>query len=67
LDTFEDEPPARLHPLRNLANVFLSSHIAAGAEEMHSAAAHEVIEKVAAHLNGDAVASISQQRLFTMT
>jgi phosphoglycerate dehydrogenase-like enzyme/predicted dehydrogenase len=67
LDTFEDEPPPRRHELRNLANVFLTSHIAGGTADMHSAAAHEVVAKVAAYLSGKSVALISQQRLLTMT
>ena len=47
LDTFEEEPLAASHPLRGLPNVFLTSHIAGGSEDMHAEAAEEVVRKVA--------------------
>jgi len=67
LDTYDEEPLARSHALRGLANVFLTSHIAGGSPDMHAAAADEVIDKVAAYLEGDSVESISIARLRTMT
>jgi phosphoglycerate dehydrogenase-like enzyme/predicted dehydrogenase len=67
LDTYDSEPLAASHPLRRLPNVFLTSHIAGGSMDMHAAAADEVIRKVIAHLNGDAVKSISAERLRSMT
>jgi phosphoglycerate dehydrogenase-like enzyme/predicted dehydrogenase len=67
LDCFEEEPPAAADPLRALPNVFLSSHIAGGSKDMHHAAADEVIDKVIALLAGDAVSSISAERLKTMS
>jgi phosphoglycerate dehydrogenase-like enzyme/predicted dehydrogenase len=67
LDTFEDEPPTEADPLRRLPNVFLTSHIAGGSKDMHSAAANEVIRKVAAFLAGDTTTSISTERLKTMS
>ena len=67
LDTYEDEPPPASDPLRTLPNVFLTSHIAGGSRDMHSAAADEVIQKVAAFLGGDRVASVSAERLKTMS
>jgi phosphoglycerate dehydrogenase-like enzyme/predicted dehydrogenase len=67
LDTFEGEPLPASHPLRDLPNVFLTSHIAGGSKDMHAAAADEVIRKVAAYLNGHETKSISAARLSTMT
>lgn len=67
LDVFEDEPPPAAHPLRKLPNVFLTSHIAGGSRDMQSAAADEVVRKVAAYLSGDTSEAISPQRLRTMT
>jgi phosphoglycerate dehydrogenase-like enzyme/predicted dehydrogenase len=67
LDTYEDEPPAADDPLRRFRNVFLTSHIAGGSRDMHAAAADEVIAKVAAFLAGEHTASISAQRLKTMS
>jgi phosphoglycerate dehydrogenase-like enzyme/predicted dehydrogenase len=67
LDTYEDEPPTTSDPLRTLPNVFLTSHIAGGSKDMHSAAADEVISKVAAFLAGDPIASVSAERLKTMS
>lgn len=67
LDTFEEEPPAASHPLRRLPNVFLTSHIAGGSPDMHAAAADEVVQKVALHLGGDEIESVSAQQLSTMT
>jgi phosphoglycerate dehydrogenase-like enzyme/predicted dehydrogenase len=67
LDTYEDEPPSPSDPLRTLPNVFLTSHIAGGSKDMHSAAADEVIRKVAAFLAGDSITSISAERLKTMS
>jgi phosphoglycerate dehydrogenase-like enzyme len=67
LDTFEEEPLAGSHPLRHLPNVFLTAHIAGGSQDMHAAAADEVIRKVAAYLNDENINSISAARLSTMT
>lgn len=67
LDTFDEEPLPASDPLRDLPNVFLTSHIAGGSKDMHAAAADEVIRKVAAHLRGDTRNSISAARLSTMT
>ena len=51
LDTYEEEPLIGSHPLRNLPNVFLTSHIAGGSPDNYAAAAAEVVRKVAAHLS----------------
>jgi phosphoglycerate dehydrogenase-like enzyme/predicted dehydrogenase len=67
LDTFEDEPLNTPHPLRNLPNVFLTSHIAGGSPDNHAAAAVEVVRKVAAHLTNEVTESISAERLRTMS
>jgi phosphoglycerate dehydrogenase-like enzyme/predicted dehydrogenase len=67
LDTFDEEPLPASHALRDLPNVFLTSHIAGGSRDMHAAAADEVIRKVAAYLSGQPMNSISAQRLSTMT
>jgi phosphoglycerate dehydrogenase-like enzyme/predicted dehydrogenase len=67
LDTFDGEPLPASHPLRDLPNVFLTSHIAGGSKDMHAAAADEVIRKVADYLSGESTDSISAVRLSTMT
>lgn len=67
LDTYEDEPLSRSHPLRRLPNVFLTSHIAGGSRDMHVAAAEEVVRKVADYLGGGDVESISVRQLRSMT
>ena len=67
LDTYEVEPLPAADPLRQLPNVFLTSHIAGGSREMQAAAAQEVVDKVAAHLGGAEVAALTAQRLRTMT
>jgi phosphoglycerate dehydrogenase-like enzyme/predicted dehydrogenase len=67
LDTYEDEPLIASHPLRNLPNVFLTSHIAGGSPDNYAAAAIEVVRKVAAHLADDLTQSISAERLRTMS
>jgi len=67
LDTFEEEPLPRRHPLRRMPNVFLTSHIAGGSPDMHAAAAREVIDKVAARLEGRDVQTVTVNRLATMT
>jgi phosphoglycerate dehydrogenase-like enzyme len=67
LDTFEQEPLPRRHPLRRLPNVFLTPHIAGGSPDMHAAAAREVIAKVAAHLDGRPVDTLTAARLASMT
>ncbi|HEY2679213.1 MAG TPA: NAD(P)-dependent oxidoreductase [Steroidobacteraceae bacterium] len=67
LDTFEEEPLIGPHPLRRLRNVFLTSHIAGGSPDNYSAAAVEVVSKVAAHLADDRTPSISAERLQTMS
>jgi len=65
LDTYESEPLSASHPLRNLPNVFLTSHIAGGSPDNYAAAAIEVVRKVAAHLGGDLSQAISAERLQT--
>jgi phosphoglycerate dehydrogenase-like enzyme/predicted dehydrogenase len=67
LDTYEHEPLPGSDRLRRLPNVFLTSHIAGGSRDMYAAAAREVVSKVAAHIAGEAVQSISRARLRTMT
>jgi phosphoglycerate dehydrogenase-like enzyme/predicted dehydrogenase len=67
LDTFDQEPLPRRHPLRRLPNVFLTPHIAGGSPDMHMAATREVIAKIAAHLEGTAVVTVTADRLATMT
>ncbi len=67
LDTFEQEPLPRRHPLRRLSNVFLTPHIAGGSPDMHMAATREVIAKIAAHLGGVAATAVTADRLATMT
>jgi phosphoglycerate dehydrogenase-like enzyme/predicted dehydrogenase len=67
LDTYEEEPLSRSHPLRKMKNVFLTSHIAGGSRDMHAAAAEEVVQKIIAHLEGVTVKSISKEQLRTMT
>ncbi len=67
LDTYEEEPLIAPHPLRDLPNVFLTSHIAGGSPDNYAAAAIEVVRKVAAHLAGDLTQSISAERLRTMS
>ena len=67
LDTYDEEPLPGSDALRELDNVFLTSHIAGGSPDMHAAAADEVIGKVAAYLKGDIVEAISSARLRTMT
>jgi phosphoglycerate dehydrogenase-like enzyme/predicted dehydrogenase len=65
LDTYEAEPLSASDPLRNLPNVFLTSHIAGGSPDNYAAAAAEVARKVAAHLAGDLTQSISAEHLRT--
>jgi phosphoglycerate dehydrogenase-like enzyme len=67
LDSFEHEPLPASHPLRQLPNVFLTSHIAGGSCDMRAAAAEEVIRKVASFLSGEAIERISTERLGAMT
>ncbi|HEY3519481.1 MAG TPA: NAD(P)-dependent oxidoreductase, partial [Rhodanobacteraceae bacterium] len=67
LDTYATEPPSSEDPLRTLPNVFLTSHIAGGSADMHAAAAHEVMRKIADYLAGGAVERITAGRLRTMT
>ncbi len=67
LDTYDEEPLIASHPLRDLPNVFLTSHIAGGSPDMHAVAAEEVVQKVAGYLAGDIAGSISAERLRTMT
>ena len=67
LDTYEEEPLAASHPLRQLPNVFLTSHIAGGAPQMHAAAAEEIVAKIAAYLRGEGTETIPAGRLATMT
>ncbi len=65
LDSYEEEPLIASHPLRNLPNVFLTSHIAGGSPDNYAAAAVEVVRKVASYLGGDLTQSISAERLRT--
>jgi phosphoglycerate dehydrogenase-like enzyme len=67
LDTFENEPLPRNHPLRRLPNVFLTSHIAGGSGDMRADAAKEVVGKVMRFLDGAKVGTVSQNRWRTMT
>ncbi len=67
LDVFEDEPPPRSDPLRQLPNVFLTSHIAGGSRDTQSAAIREVADKIERHLGGAPALSIERERLATMT
>jgi phosphoglycerate dehydrogenase-like enzyme len=67
LDTFENEPLPRNHPLRRLPNVFLTSHIAGGSGDMRAEAAKEVVGKVIRFLDGANADTISPNRLRTMT
>jgi phosphoglycerate dehydrogenase-like enzyme len=67
LDTYEPEPLPSSHPLRRLPNVFLTPHIAGGSPRMHAAAADEVIRKVMSYLNEEPTATVSSERLRTMT
>ena len=67
LDTYEDEPLDDDDPLRRLPNVFLSSHIAGGAPDMHAAAAEEIVVKLAAYLCGGKVETILADALVHMT
>jgi len=67
LDVFEEEPLGGSDPLRKLPNVFLTSHLAGGSRDMQSAAANEVVRKIAAHLSGDTGNTLSPQRLRTMS
>lgn len=67
LDTFEEEPLPRRHPLRRMPNVFLTPHIAGGSPDMHAEAAREVIGKIAAYLDGDTVERVTATRLAVMT
>ena|SRR5579859_5027638 len=54
LDTYDQEPLAPHHPLRRLANVFLTPHIAGGSPDMLDEAAREVAAKVDRLLKGTA-------------
>lgn len=67
LDTYDEEPLKVDHPLRALPNVFLTSHIAGVSQDIHAAAAHEVVNKISSCLQGDARGSITAGRLSTMT
>jgi len=67
LDSYEEEPLAANDPLRALPNVFLTSHIAGGAPQMHAAAAEEIVAKLLAHLDGRSADTIPADRLATMT
>lgn len=67
LDSYEEEPLPRRHPLRRLPNVFLTSHIAGGSPDMMAAAGEEVVGKVAAYLDGRNIDTVTPERLLTMT
>jgi phosphoglycerate dehydrogenase-like enzyme len=53
--------------LRALPNVFLTSHIAGGSQDMHAAAAAEVVAKVTAWLDAPSSSGLELGRLATMT
>ncbi len=53
LDSYEEEPLPPRHPLRRLANVFLTPHIAGGSPDMLEQSALEVAAKVRRFLTGD--------------
>ncbi|WP_081486497.1 NAD(P)-dependent oxidoreductase, partial [Nitrospirillum viridazoti] len=67
LDTFEEEPLPPRHPLRRLANVFLTPHIAGGSADMQAQAADEVVAKVARLLHGGAADILTPARLRGMS
>ncbi len=67
LDTFEEEPLPAAHPLRRLPNVFLTSHIAGGSPDTQAASAREVVDKIIAFLEGQAVETLSPELLRNMT
>jgi phosphoglycerate dehydrogenase-like enzyme len=67
LDTYEVEPLDAGDPLRWLPNVFLTSHIAGGARDMHAAADDEIVVKLAAYLCGGKVQTIPADALVHMT
>jgi phosphoglycerate dehydrogenase-like enzyme len=67
LDVFEDEPPPPADPLRQLPNVFLTSHIAGGSADMQAAAAREVLHKIERCLGGAPTQPVERERLRTMT
>jgi phosphoglycerate dehydrogenase-like enzyme/predicted dehydrogenase len=67
LDSYEEEPLPPHHSLRNLPNVFLTSHIAGGNPDMHEEAAEEIVAKVAAYLRGHRCHTIPAGRIATMT
>jgi phosphoglycerate dehydrogenase-like enzyme/predicted dehydrogenase len=67
LDTYEVEPLPPKDALRRLPNVFLTSHIAGGSDDMHKEAALEVVSKVVRFLDGETNVAVSQRRLVTMT
>jgi phosphoglycerate dehydrogenase-like enzyme/predicted dehydrogenase len=67
LDTYDDEPLFSADALRRLPNVFLTSHIAGGAPDMHAKAAEEIVAKLAAYLRGGDTLIVTAERLATMT
>ena len=67
LDTYEHEPLAAAHPLRQLPNVFLSAHLAGGSADMHRAAAAEVVAKVARFLAGERQHALGAGQVENMT
>ena len=67
LDVFEDEPPPAADPLRRLPNVFLTSHIAGGSQDMRAAAVREVLDKIERQLAGGGAATVGRERLRTMS
>ena len=67
LDTFDEEPLPAAHPLRELPNVFLTSHIAGGSPDMQAASAREIVDKVIAFLEGQEVETLSPDLLRNMT
>jgi phosphoglycerate dehydrogenase-like enzyme len=68
LDTYDEEPLAASHPLRRLANVFLTSHIAGGSRDMHAAGCPRGRQQ-GSRLSGRAARPIASpyERLRTMT
>ena len=67
LDVFEVEPTPARHPLRRMANVFLTSHIAGGSADMQAAAVREVLDKIERCLGGGSAPAVTRERLRTMT
>jgi phosphoglycerate dehydrogenase-like enzyme/predicted dehydrogenase len=67
LDVFTDEPPPAADPLRRLPNVFLTSHIAGGSQDMRAAALREVLGKIERQLAGQGAEAVAHERLRTLS